>query len=150
MTSDWAKLWRDLATRDVQASAEGEMQLVNRWRRVTQDLDAPPASHRSQPDPLLDFLLSRLAPNMTVIDIGAGVGRWTVPIARKVEKVTAVEPSSGMREVLRERLASLGVTNVTVAETPWMAAQVPQHDVTIAAHSTYVSPDLLNFVRKME
>lgn len=150
MTSDWAKLWQDLAARDVKASAEGEVQMVNRWRRVAQDLDAPTASRRSQPDPLLDFLLPRLAPNMTVIDIGAGVGRWTVPIARKVQKVTAIEPSSRMREVLHERLASLGVTNVTVAETPWMAARVPQHDVAIAAHSTYVSPDLLDFVRKME
>lgn len=150
MTTDWAKLWRLLATHDIQTGAEGEAQMVERWRRVAREIDATTARRPGAPNPLLDFLLSRLLPEMTVLDIGAGIGRWTVPIARKVRKVTAVEPLSGMREVLQERLASLGITNVALVDAPWMDARVGPHDVAIAAHSSYTSPDLLGFVRKME
>ena len=118
MTTDWARLWHDLATQDVQAGAEGEMQMVTRWMAVAQYIDAATDRRPGYPDPLLDSLLTRLTPEMTVLDIGAGIGRWTVPIARKVRHVTALEPSAGMRAVLQERLASLGMANVTVAAAP--------------------------------
>jgi FkbM family methyltransferase len=148
-TTDWARLWRDLASQDVQASSEGQAQMLERWRKVAKQLDSS-GKREGYPDPLLDFLLSRLEPEMTALDIGAGVGRWTVPIARKVARVTAVEPLAGMRQVLVERAASLEIANLEVVEAPWMDAQVPPHDVAIASHSTYTTADLLAFVRKME
>lgn len=150
MTDDWRTLWRALATEDVQAGPEGEQQMVARWRRVAQELDAATGKRPNYPDPLLDFLLSRLTPDMTVLDIGAGVGRWTVPIARKVRHVTAIEPTAGMREVLQERLHALHVTNVAVLAESWKDVHVQGHDVAVASHSTYTSPDLLEYVGKME
>jgi len=38
-----------------------------------------------------------LAPRKTLIDAGAGAGRHAVPLAERLEWVTAVEPSEGMR-----------------------------------------------------
>lgn len=149
MTTDWARLWRELVTHDVQMGSEGEAQMVERWRRVAREVDAS-GKRPGYPDPLLDFILGRLEPGMTVLDIGAGIGRWTVPIARKVSKVTAVEPLAGMRQVLMERAASLGIRNLEVVAGGWMDTHVPPHDVAISAHSTYTSADLLAFVRKME
>ena len=148
-TTDWARLWRDLASQDIQAGSEGQAQMLERWRKVARQLDSS-GKREGYADPLLDFLLSRLEPEMTVLDIGAGVGRWTVPIARKVARVTAVEPLAGMRQVLVERAASLGITNLDVVEAPWMDTQAPPHDVAVASHSTYTTADLLAFVRKME
>ena len=150
MTTDWAKLWRELASQDVQSGAEGEQVMVTRWRRVAQELDTPSDRRPGYPDPLLDFLLTRLTPEMTALDIGAGVGRWTVPIARKVRQGTALEPWAGMREALGERRARLGASNVAVVASPWSEALVGPHDVVIASHSTYTSPDLLGYVRKIE
>lgn len=145
--TDWAALWRELASHDLMASAEGEAQMVERWRRVARQLDA---GERGLPDPLLDWILGRLTPEMTVLDIGAGIGRWTLPIASTVRHVTAVEPLAGMRKVLLERAASRGITNLEVVEVPWLEAEVPPHDMAIAAHATYTTPDLLRFVRKMD
>jgi SAM-dependent methyltransferase len=147
MQTDWGALWRELASHDLQASAEGEAQMVERWRRVARQLDA---GDRGLGDPLLDHVLGRLTREMTVLDIGAGIGRWTLPIARIVRRVTAVEPLQGMRQALLERAASHGVTNLDVVAIPWLEADVPPHDVAIAAHATYTTPDLLGFVRKME
>jgi len=146
---DWAQLWRDLASHDIQTGPEGEAQMVERWRRVARQLDAG-GKREGFPDSLLDFILSRLTPEMTVLDIGAGIGRWTIPVARKVRQVTALEPLTGMREVLVERLDSQGITNVQVTDAPWLEAEAPSHDVAIASHSIYTSPDLVSFVRKMD
>lgn len=144
--TDWAALWRALATRDLQTGEEGAAQMVERWRGVARKLDS---GDRPVPDPLLDHVLGGLAPETTVLDIGAGIGRWTLPMARKARRVTAVEPLQGMRQVLVERAAAQGITNLEVVELPWLVADVPPHDVAIAAHATYTTADLLGFVRKM-
>ena len=145
--TDWATLWRELASRDIQASAEGAAQMVDRWRRVARQLDS---GEKQDPDPLLDFILGRLGSEMSVLDIGAGIGRWTLPIAGRARHVTAVEPLPGMRQVLLERVSSRALANLKVVDLPWMEAQVPLHDVAIAAHATYTTADLVGFVRKME
>ena len=146
-STDWGKLWRELASGDIQANFEGETKMIERWRRVARQLDA---GERSLPDLLLDHILGRLTPEMTVLDIGAGIGRWALPIARAVRRVTAVEPLAGMRQVLIERATSHGITNLEVVKVPWLEAEVAPHDVVIAAHATYTTTDLLRFVRKMD
>jgi SAM-dependent methyltransferase len=145
--TNWVELWRELATHDIQASEEGAAQMVERWREVARRLDG---GEKQIPDPLLDHILGMLTSETTVLDIGAGIGRWTVPMAQRAGGVTAVEPLQGMRQVLLERAAARGITNLRVLDAPWLAADVPPHDVVIAAHATYTTPDLLAFVHKME
>ncbi len=147
MPTDWGALWRELASRDLMTSAEGEARMVERWRRVARQLDS---GAKTEPDPLLDFILGRLGPEMTVLDIGAGIGRWTIPIATRVRHVTAVEPLLGMRNVLLERASARGLASLKSVEVPWMEADVPAHDVAVAAHATYTTLDLVGFVRKMD
>jgi SAM-dependent methyltransferase len=147
MTIDWAKLWAELASQDIMANPQGETEMVERWRRVAGRLDS---GEEAEPDLLLDHVLARLGRDASVIDIGAGIGRWTIPLARTVRHVTAVEPLAGMRTVLRERISARGLSNVTLVESPWMAAEVTRHDAAIAVHATYTTPDLLGFVDKME
>ena len=145
--TDWAALWRELASHDLQASDEGAAQMVERWRGVARKLDTEASS---APDPLLAHVLATLTPEMAVLDIGAGIGRWTLPIAKRVRRVTAVEPLRGMRQVLVERASTQGVANLDVVMAPWIEAAVPPHDVAVAVHATYTTPDLLGFIHKME
>ena len=145
--TDWAKLWQELASSDIQASFDGAVQMVERWRRLARQLDD---GEGGLPDPLLDHILGRLTPEMAVLDIGAGIGRWTLPIARMVHRVTAVEPLAGMHQVLVERATSHRINNLEVVDIPWLEAEVAPHDVALAAHATYTTTDLLRFVRKMD
>ena len=145
--SDWRDLWRELACSDLMTGAEGEAGMVERWRGVARKLDS---GGQPEPDELLAFILARLTPETTVLDVGAGIGRWTVPLAKAARQVTAVEPAAGMREVLAERAASQGLRNLQIVEDPWMEADVPLHDVVVAAHATYTTPDLFTFTCKMD
>lgn len=49
------------------------------------------------------------------LDFGCGVGRLTIPIARKVGHVTAVDVSPAMLEETRANCALAGLTNVEIA-----------------------------------
>lgn len=143
--TDWGELWRTLATAE-RSAGDGEAQMVNRWQAVAARLD----SGSGYPDPMLDFLLSRLDPSWTLLDVGAGVGRWAVPLAKRVRSVTAVEPSTAMREMLERRARDNGLGNLATVGAAWPDAKSPVHDVAIAVFSMYGAPDLVGFVRAME
>jgi SAM-dependent methyltransferase len=144
---EWIERWRVLASQDLVREGAGQGQMVQRWSALAKRLDD---GSDQRPDPILDFVIGLLKPDSTVLDIGAGVGRWAIPIAGQVRGVTALEPVAGMRQVLEERLARRKLTNVNVIAAPWMEADVARHDVVVAAYSSYSSPDLPAFARKME
>ncbi len=145
--TEWSDRWRRLAGQDLMTGAAGEGQMVERWRELAYRLDSGAEQRR---DPILDFALERVGPGMTVLDIGAGVGRWTIPLAGAARSVTAIEPVPGMRAVLNERLTRHGARNVRVVEQPWLEADVERHDCAVAAYSMYTSPDLVAFAERME
>jgi 2-polyprenyl-3-methyl-5-hydroxy-6-metoxy-1,4-benzoquinol methylase len=103
-----------------------------------------------RPDPTADALAALLHPGDRVIDVGAGGGRLTVPLARRAREVVAVEPSPSMRGVLAEELARHGLTNVRVVAASWDEADVEPAEVVFAAHVTYGVRSIEPFVRKLD
>src|SRR5437868_13409163 len=63
------------------------------------------ADPRRTDEPALNFLRSLLEPNDVVLDIGAGGGRYALPVALVALEVIALDPSPGMLEVLRQGMA---------------------------------------------
>ncbi|NVM20874.1 MAG: ribosomal RNA small subunit methyltransferase A [Desulfobacterales bacterium] len=56
------------------------------------------------------------APDDTVLEIGAGLGALTVPLAGKVKRVLAVEPDKRIAAILGNELLAAGAHNVTIIE----------------------------------
>ncbi len=144
----WPDLWRELSDRFRWPETRG----ASGWREDrARHFDA--ASKRKsaeRPDPLLDFLLNNLEQDYTVLDIGAGTGRFAVPMAKVAREVTAVEPSPGMSAFLLENAAAEGVSNIRLVEAGWEDVEVERHDVAFCSHAMYINPDMVGFVRKME
>lgn len=78
-----------------------------------------------------------LARCRTALDVGAGFGALAVPLACRLERVTALEPSPAMAAALREDAARLGLRNLAVVEAAWGDVEVEPHDLVLCAH---VSP----------
>ncbi len=57
---------------------------------------------------------SRLDPEAIVLEIGAGLGALTIPMAKTVRHVYAVEKDSSLVPVLENQLNSFHITNVTI------------------------------------
>jgi hypothetical protein len=138
--TDWLELWKELAASVPQSS---NREMVSRFKNHAQ-------KRSERPDSLLDFIIDNIDCETTVIDVGAGSGRWTIPLAQKARSITAVEPSEDMRKVLEESISNSGVKNVRIIRNSWEEAAPEPHDIVVCAHAMYSSPDLASFVRKME
>lgn len=86
----------------------------------------------------------------SVLDVGAGVGALTVPLARSVEAVTAMEPSPAMLEELRANLTRHRLRNVTCVSAAWGKVEVPPHDLILVANVSPIFTDLLGFLTTAE
>jgi len=137
---NWFELWQELVERNSRPGRDG---MVKKYKR-----HARKKTERS--DPLLNFVLKEMNAEDTVLEIGPGTGRWTIPLSRTGRSLTAVEPTSAMADMLRENLDNVGLNSVEILSQSWEDATPEMHDVVICAHGMYGSPDLETFVRKME
>lgn len=83
---------------------------------------------------VLEAIAPLLAAARTALDVGAGFGPLSLPLARRLDRVTALEPAPAMAALLREQAERLGVGNVVVVEQPWEEGVVPPHDLVLCAH----------------
>jgi CTP:molybdopterin cytidylyltransferase MocA len=139
---------------------------VDRFREVPDgpDFYAPVtglfrADPRRTDEPVLDALLRLVEPGETWIDIGAGAGRYALPIALALApsggRVIALDASGGMLEALLELQSEHGVTDVEVVETRWpppAGTSMARFDADVAliAHVGYDIEAIGPFVRAME
>jgi ubiquinone/menaquinone biosynthesis C-methylase UbiE len=94
-----------------------------------------------------------LSPESCVLDIGSGPGIFTLPIAKQVASVTAVEPAKGMRELLLERCEMEHVSNVSCIAQRWEDVSIEQlmhrYDLVLASFSLGM-PDIRTALLKMD
>jgi len=94
------------------------------------------------PGKLLPFVMSELKGSSSVIDIGAGTGFFSIPLAEGGHTVTAVEPSSGMINIMKKNMPAETVPMIKICRTPWENWEGERHDAAISVHSLYPMPDL--------
>jgi SAM-dependent methyltransferase len=134
---------------------------AERFREIqTTDFYAPVSSlfvadPRRTGEPALEVLFEQAGSNETWLDIGAGAGRYALPLALRVAEVIAVEPSASMRNALRTGKSEHGLDNLRLVGTAWPAAlselgQPPVADVSLVAHVGYDIEEIGPFVDAME
>jgi SAM-dependent methyltransferase len=109
------------------------------------------ADPRRRDEPTLEALRGLVRPDDVVVDIGAGGGRYALPLALVSHEVVAIEPSAGMLRVLRESAAEYGIGNVRVVDGRWPAlADQTRADVALMSHIGYDIEDIGPFLDAME
>jgi SAM-dependent methyltransferase len=142
--------WRVL----VEAEKQQVEALPNRPR--PEDFYGPIAqAFRADPhrrdEPLLEHLRSLVRPEESWLDLGAGAGRYALPIALLARRVYAVEPSPGMVQALRESLAEYAIDNVEVFVERWPGeSRAPIADVGLICQVGYDIADLGPFLDQLE
>ncbi len=97
----------------------------------------------------LELIGSLLYPDDTLLDVGAGTGRFALPLANQVRSVTILDQSAAMLDVLERKAAAAGVTNLQRLEADWPNVSVEPHDVVLAAWSLYRQVDLGTALAKL-
>jgi molybdenum cofactor cytidylyltransferase len=146
------------------ARVRANREQVERIREVPdgQDFYAPVSSlFRADPtrtdDPVLDVLLGLVRHGETWLDVGAGAGRFALPIARALDEsggeVVALDVSPSMLEGLREIAEDHAIENVRTVEARWpndAAARGLDVDVGFIAHVGYDVEEIGAFLDALE
>ena len=95
---------------------------------------------RAKKDDYHDLLFSKLIldENDSVLDLGCGEGSITLPLAKKVKKVTGVDSSTKMLELLNQRAQEEDFDNIETILKPLediTYEEVGPHDVVLASRS---------------
>lgn len=136
---DWEARWKQVvADRATLASGHADS---GYWDRRASSYAR---STHARSDEFLRVLEPYLGPRKTLIDVGAGTGRHAAPLAERLEWVTAVEPSDGMRAHIPAR------DNITLVASTWEEADVAPADLVICSHVLYGVADPVPFLEKLQ
>lgn len=147
----------DLLGREWQAVVLEEYEQVERLREWREPDYYRPVAHHFADDPhrtddaLLDRLRALSRPDASWLDIGAGGGRYALPLALVSREVTAVDPSEAMLEVLQQGMEQYAISNVTAHQLRWPEGSVQlTADFSLTAHVGYDIREINPFLDSVE
>jgi SAM-dependent methyltransferase len=102
-------------------------------------------------DPLFQQLQYVVTPQTSVLDVGAGTGRFTLALASQAQHIIAVEPNATMLDYLRRDAAEQDFRNISYVQTTWQDAPDDLHaDIVICSHVLYPIRDIVPFLTKLQ
>lgn len=124
---DWLKYWQEALKQKTDKNKD--------W-----DKAAPHFHKRAKKDDYHDLLFSKLIlnENDSLLDLGCGEGSITLPIAKQVRKVTGVDSSTKMQELLNKRAQEQNIKNVdTILKSleDISYEEIGDYDVVLASRS---------------
>lgn len=104
-----------------------------------------------QPSSLHTFLEQFVQPTTTVLDVGAGWGRFAIPLAQQAAQVTAVEPVAVLLEYLTANRVTAGVPaeRLQPVAGQWLDVAVAPADLVLCANVILPIPDAGPFLQKL-
>jgi SAM-dependent methyltransferase len=142
--ADWNRAWREMRTGRPSPARHAKF-----WDGRSRSF----AKHVNRTCYAENFLkIMAPQPQWTVLDMGCGAGTLALPLADKVQSVTAVDFSEKMLAILREECLCRNISNIEMIhaswEDDWAAAGIGQYDVAIASRSLVVD-DLKGMIAKL-
>ncbi len=148
---DWNCVWKDLYEKNTECRGTGECASLWASRERARAFLAQSREKTERISHMIDSL--PLEAGSTVLDVGAGPGTLAVPLARRVARVTAVEPAAGMADVMAEYAKGEGVSNLEIVGKRWEEIDPATdldgpYDVVIASYSLGM-PDIRAAIEAM-
>jgi len=151
MEYDWAEAWAKRVAEsghrkrlaEAGITAEDYWSQFDRWEELYR--------YTGYPGLALERILDRVEPHFSVLDIGAGNGAFSVPLAKASQSVTAVEPSPGQVTRLKSKAEAEKASNLKVIQKRWERAEpaeIGTHDVVVAAYC-FMMDDIRSALEKM-
>lgn len=126
---DWNSFWNE----DLKNLPK--IQNNHAWDKIAQHFDRWMA-YDDYPEKLIEKI--KVNPEYSVLDIGCGNGAVTIPIAKKVKSVTAMDLSSEMIGFLMKNASKEGLSNINCVHCTWEESKIDvlgKFDVVIASRS---------------
>lgn len=149
--TDWNETWKSMM--ESQSKTSMNTDCANMWKRKenARRFWKMSLENRNRVEKTISGMA--LKPESRVLDIGAGPGSLSIPLAQRVKHVTAVEPAEGMMEVMKENIETYALKNIDCVYKDWEAVDVssdlcPPYDIVFASYSLGMR-DIRASIRKM-
>ncbi len=145
----WRRLVRARLAEVASLSPEAAVDTPEFWdaqaRRFAARLPGP-----ARNDPFLARVGRSVGPKTTVLDVGAGPGRYALALAPRAREVVAVDPSQEMLRHLRRRSRGLGIDNIRPVHGKWQDVATPTVDVALCSYVLPIIEDAAGFLAKLD
>jgi len=91
-----------------------------------------------------------IGPESVIVDVGGGAGRISLPLALRCARLINVEASVAMAAAFTRNAADAGISNAEVVVSDWERADPPEGTVALVNHVTYLTPDIVPFLERLE
>ncbi len=143
---DYDRVWSDQMKDMDHGNSAGEY-----WNRRAQTFDSVWRTSSYVSD-----LMQRitLRDDYSVLDVACGAGIITIPMAERVNHVTALDISSVMLERLQSKITTAGLPNVNLINADWNRVipyvDIFGHDVVLLSRSVMINNKLSETLQKMD
>ena len=101
-------------------------------------------------DPLYLKLRQEVTRDTTVLDVGAGTGRFALALAPYAQHITAIEPNAAMLNYLNRDAIGEELSNISLFYTSWQDAPTDlRADIVLCSHVLYPIWDIDTFITKL-
>ncbi len=107
------------------------------------------ADPRREGDHDVELIASFVGADQTLLDVGAGGGRISLPLALRCQRVTAVEAAPNMAAIFKEEAGKAEIPNVTLIEGRWQDVEAPTADVALCWNVLNYVEDIDVFMEKV-
>lgn len=102
----------------------------------------------------VEILSGIINADFKVLEIGAGPGSLTIPLAKKIKKIDSVEINKKAIEQLEANVMEENLENVEIINQDWSKmdteATVGKYDLVICSHFLWQMPDIEETLRRLE
>ncbi len=145
--NNWRAQWRAFVRESSYIHLLREKGISNDqfWREY--DVYDEMLRYMGYPGRILSRISSLISPGAKLLDIGAGTGAFTIPLAKIAGRVIALDPSGYQLDVLRRK--SEGLQNIYFIQDEWPKAEIDiAVDYALAAYSLF-SEEIDAFLQRM-
>jgi len=110
------------------------MQPQGFWNRLKADWYRRGLEYSGFPQAAMSVILPRAQKCKSFLDVGAGCGTLAIPLARAGKKVTALDASKAMLDILETDVRKEGIRGIKPVLSEWDRADVGEHDAVLCAN----------------
>ncbi len=101
-------------------------------------------------EPFVTRLREVVGPHTTLVDVGAGSGRFALPLAAVAREVVAVDSSRVMLDLLDDEAQRRGLNNVRTVHGAWQEVVDVEGDIIVCAYVLPLVADAARFLVRLD